>query len=368
MRGLPRPASESEPSSDLLAGTPYRALRPLGRGDSGEVFLAEHRELRFPCVVKLLRPEFAEDPRLADRLRLEAQALGRLRHPHIVAVKGAGTATDGRTFIVLEYLEGHTLREELRNRGGRLPVHEALTVADQILSALAEAHRIGIVHRHLTPDNVFVCRNPEGHPWLKLLDFGLARVMPDAPEQAPAPLVLPTEEGVVLGTARFVSPEAARGLPVDERADLYAAALVLYEMLTGRGPFDHVARSALLDAHATMDPDPPSRHAVEPWTSKGDSIVLRALSKEPSGRYASAQDLRQALQELATTLPSAPKHAPSPPHETARAPDAHPSPRKTRASSTLRPGRLALIFTTAALLAALVVFVLRALLSRSGLG
>lgn len=371
MSGVPSPAGEHGASGDLLAGTPYRAIRPLGRGDSGEVLLAEHRELRFPCVVKLLQPELASDARQADRLRLEAQALGRLRHPHIVAVKGAGTATDGRTFIVLEQLEGRTLQEELQRRGGRLPVLEALTFADHILSALAGAHRIGIVHRNLTPENIFVCRTAEGRPWLKLLDFGLARVLPDAPENAPRPLLHPTEEGVVLGTARFVSPEAARGLPVDERADIYAATLVLYQMLTGRGPFDHVARSELLDAHAAENPEAPSRHALERVTPELDRVVLRGLSKEPSQRYPSAQDFREALQKLAATLPSPQDGLTTTAldEDAARAPQA-PEPharRKTNTkATTLRPGRLALVFAGAALLAALIALALRALLSRPG--
>jgi eukaryotic-like serine/threonine-protein kinase len=156
-------------SDDPLSGQPYRALRLLGTGAMGEVFLAEHRTLATLCVVKIQHARLARDPSIADRIRLEAESLTRLDHVNIVSIIGSGKTLDDRPFIVMEYLDGQTMADELAARG-QLPMLEALDYACQLLSGLAAAHAVGIVHRDIKPDNLFLCDGPRGNRVLKLLD------------------------------------------------------------------------------------------------------------------------------------------------------------------------------------------------------
>jgi eukaryotic-like serine/threonine-protein kinase len=294
------------PEADPLHGLPYRALRRLGGGGMGEVFLAQHRQLGRLCVAKILHARLAGDARLADRIRLEAQALGRLNHPHIVSIIGAGKTFDERPFIVMEHLRGETLADELLVRG-QLPVVEALNYTCQLLRALGAAHALGIVHRDIKPENLFLCDSSGHGRTLKVLDFGIARVMPDASADAPQPLAVPTDTGLVVGTPRYVSPEGAAARRVDHRADLYAAALVLYIAVAGRGPFDHIRSEAmLLSAHAGQVPEPPSRFAKEPIPPELDRVLLRALRKNPEERYQSADALREDLEQISEFLQSTP--------------------------------------------------------------
>ncbi len=291
-------------ADDPLEGLPYRALRRLGEGGTGEVLLAQHRQLGKLCVAKILHSRFANDPRVADRIRLEAQSLGRLNHPHIISIIGAGKTADGRPFLITEYLRGETLAGELAVRGP-LPVIEALSYSCQLLKALAAAHALGIVHRDIKPENLFLCDGSDHARTLKVLDFGVARILPDASSQAPQPLAVPTDTGLVVGTPKYVSPEGAVALPVDHRADLYAAALVLYFSLAGRGPFDHIhSDERLLSAHARREPEPPSRFAREPIPPELDRLILRALRKDPAERFQSADELRAELEYISELLQS----------------------------------------------------------------
>jgi serine/threonine protein kinase len=159
------------------------------------------------------------------------------------------------------------------------------------------------VHRDIKPSYIFLCDAHDGERTLKVLDFGVVRVLPDASEQAPEPLAVPTESGVLMGTPRYLSPEGAMGQRVDARADLYAAALMLYYMLTGRGPFDEIARdTAVLAAHAYMNPPAPSllsRQAIRPEL---DAIILKALRKDPASRYQSALEFKTVLDRVAAML------------------------------------------------------------------
>jgi eukaryotic-like serine/threonine-protein kinase len=320
--------------SDLFTGTTYRTLSRIGAGGMGEVFLVDHRELGREFVAKVLQAELVNDARVVDRMRIERQALGRLNHPNIVSVVDAAKLSDGRPFFVMERLQGQTLADELRERG-KLPVYEAVQFACQLLSALAATHEIGIVHRDIKPENLFICTQSDGSGLLKVLDFGVARILPNA-SGAPIPLMVETDVGVLMGTPRYASPEAAVGCRVDTRADLYAAALMLYIMLAGRGPFDHHSRpSSILAAHLRDQPAPPSKYAGEPVPFPLDQAVLRGLQKDPRERFQSALEFRTELERavallrkplgwVETTLfppekPSAPNTATPPPPRTASA-------------------------------------------------
>lgn len=296
-------ASAAPPSlPDLLDGTNYRPVAWLGSGSMGEVLEAEHVTLKRRVVVKLLLPAFAADVGMADRLRLEAQAASALSgHPNIVEVLDFGKTPAGRPYLVMERLVGRTLRQELRGRGP-LPVAEAVGLVRQLLAGLGAAHRAGLIHRDIKPDNLFLCdRGAPGERRLKILDFGIVKV---SAGRGPAPLALPTSEGMAVGTPRFFAPEQAQGRPIDVRADLYAVGCVLFWMLTGRDPFQHrLGLFPLLHAHVNELPRPPSALAYQTISAALDRVVLCALAKKPEDRFSSAEAMAAALDALSSRAP-----------------------------------------------------------------
>jgi serine/threonine-protein kinase len=287
---------------DPLAGTQYRAVARLGVGGMGEVFLADHVELGRRFVVKLLHASMAESARLVDRMRIEAQALARLEHPHIVEVNNFGKTPAGRPFIVMERLRGATLADELRQRGV-FSVHETLRLVRQLLSALSAAHDIGLVHRDIKLSNLFLHQAPGQPPILKVLDFGIAKVIEGISPNAPRPLLHPTEEGVVLGTPRYMSPEAILALPVDHRSDLYSVGLVLYTLLAGRGPWHHQPDDRqVLAAQVREQPEPLSEY-VRDVPAELERAIMKLLEKRPEQRFQSARELDAVLAAIERGLP-----------------------------------------------------------------
>jgi serine/threonine-protein kinase len=287
--------------ADLLAQTGYRVLGRIGRGAMGEVFDVEHELLGRRFAAKVLHRELAGEASFAERTRVEGQAMARLRHPNIVEVTDFCVTGDGRPCLIMELLRGRTLGRELAVRG-RLPVAECVAAVEEVLSALAAAHRFGVVHRDLKPENLFLHEPQSGVRRLKVLDFGLARVLPQASPLAPLPAAIPTATGRLVGTPRYLSPEALTGKPVDARADLYSLGLILYILLAGHGPFDHLTLAETLSHH----PDPPSRFRDEPGVRELDAAVLRALKKQPDERFQSAEEMSATLASLAR---AARKHA-----------------------------------------------------------
>jgi serine/threonine-protein kinase len=290
---------DAEDASALLDGTSYRFLAPLGRGAMGDVVLAEHVALGKPVVVKLLQERHAARPDFADRMRIEAQALANISHPNLVQVTDFGQTAEGRTYLVMERLHGRNLREELEDRGP-LPVLEAIDIVRQALAGLSAAHAAGIVHRDVKLENLFLCDPVEGRRTVKVLDFGVAKVIAVTGESTPAPLAFPTAEGVAMGTPRFFSPEQARGLPIDPRTDVYAAGAVLYTLVAGRSPFEEL--TTLLEiarAHAFQMPEPPSYWAAQAIPRELDEAVMKALAKEPDDRFESALAFAAELERIA---------------------------------------------------------------------
>jgi serine/threonine protein kinase len=295
-------AAEPPSLTDLFTGTSYRYVERLDAGGMGEVFLVKNRDIGRKFVAKVMRKELAAYPQIVDRMRLEAQTLGRLRHVNIVAIRDFGKTADGRPFLVMEYLQGRSLRAELAQRG-RIPINEAVLITCELLDALAAGHDLGMVHRDIKPDNIFLAEIPNAGRVVKLLDFGVVRILPTAAPRAPLPLSVPTETGTIIGTPRYASPEAAVGARVDTRADLYGAALVLYGMLAGRGPFDHLERDQdFLSAHALDDPPPPSSFAKEPVPAELDRLVGKALAKHPDARFQTAAEFRTELDKVLEML------------------------------------------------------------------
>ena len=284
-------------TSDPFDGTPYRMIRRLARGGMGQVYLVEHRELGRECVAKLVHEKLASEPQLIERVRIEAESLGTLNHPNIVSVNNFGTTMDGRPFIVMEYLRGRDLARTLAS-GRSFSAAESIDLVLQACSALGAAHSIGIVHRDIKPENLFLHEEPDGGVTLKVLDFGVARIIPGVSPDAPTPLPQPTKTGVIVGTLRYASPEGVAGYRVDYRADIYSLGLVLYRLLAGHGPFkDELTDTGQITACLTEEPKPPSFFATIRIPDELDAIVLKALRKLPDERYSSAKEFSEALSQ-----------------------------------------------------------------------
>jgi serine/threonine-protein kinase len=268
----------------------------------GEVVLAEHLGLGKRVVVKLLREDLAQDPALVKRMQIEARTLAALASPYIVQVTDFGQTATGRTYIVMERLIGRTLGAELSARGA-LPPAEAIGYVVQVLAGLEAAHAAGIVHRDIKPENVFLCDATKDAPrMVKILDFGVAKVLDvDAEVHRPALPRLVTEEGGIVGTPRVVAPEQALGKPVDARTDVYAAGLLLYTAIAGRGPFAHLKDATeLLKANVMERPAPLS--TLAPIPPALDAAVQRALEKRPADRFPSAEAFAVELRRIAAEL------------------------------------------------------------------
>jgi len=260
----------------------YRVTRKLGGGGMADVYLAEDQELGRRVAVKILHERYANDDQFVERFRREATHAAGLSHPNIVSIFDRGE-TNGSYFIVMEYVEGRTLKELIRSRGP-CPIPVAIAYTRQILSGLRYAHRNGVVHRDIKPHNVIV--DPEGV--VKVTDFGIAR----------AGASQMTEEGAIIGTAQYLSPEQARGAPVDQTSDLYSTGIVLYELLTAEVPFSGDTPVEIAMKHLSEVPNPPS--AIRPEVPDDlDNVVLRALSKEPADRYQSAAAMDADLETVA---------------------------------------------------------------------
>ena len=262
---------------------PYRAIRQLGAGGMGEVFLAYDDHLGRNIALKLLPDHLASDADHLTRLRNEARTASSLNHPNIVTIYDIGR-DDGRAFVAMEYVDGHTLRELLR--AGQLPVKKALQIAAQIADGLAAAHKRGLVHRDLKPDNIMI--TSEG--LVKILDFGLAKSIELESGDV-------SEPGTIVGTYAYMSPEQARAGEVDYRSDQFSFGAILYELLTGRRAFD--GASGVETLFMVVRDEPPALSVVAPGVPPPVRwIVDRCLSKDAEDRYVSTRDLARDIQYI----------------------------------------------------------------------
>ena len=271
------PMANGGDSARLFDGR-YQLQGRLGAGGMATVYLAEDTSLHRKVAIKVLAERYAEDEQFVERFRREAQSAAGLNHPNIVAIYDRGVA-EGTYYIAMEYLDGPTLKDVIDERGGLEP-NRAIGFATQILAALRFAHNHGVIHRDIKPHNVVV--SPDGR--LKVTDFGIAR----------AGASQMTEVGSIVGTAQYLSPEQARGEVVGPPSDLYSVGIVLYEMLTGRVPFEGDSAVAIAMKHLSEEPVPPSVYA--PNTPHAlEQVVLRALAKDAGDRYQTAEEMSADL-------------------------------------------------------------------------
>jgi beta-lactam-binding protein with PASTA domain len=322
-----------------MVGGRYQLGEVLGRGGMAEVWRALDTRLGRPVAVKQLRADLATDPTFQARFRREAQSAAGLNHPTIVAVYDTGEEANPTTglsipYIVMELVEGPTLRDVLRD-GRKILPERALELMQGVLDALSYSHKAGIVHRDIKPANVML--TPTGG--VKVMDFGIARAVADTSATM-------TQTAAVIGTAQYLSPEQARGETVDSRSDIYSAGCLMYELLVGRPPFVGDSPVSVAYQHVRESPVPPS--TFDPViTSDIDAITLKALAKDPAERYQTAREMKSDIARVlagqqATAV--VPRAVPTPPTQVA--PTA-PEPAEERKS---RAGLITLIVVLALLL------------------
>jgi beta-lactam-binding protein with PASTA domain/predicted Ser/Thr protein kinase len=264
---------------DTMIDGRYRVLKRIGSGGMAEVYCAEDQQLGRRVALKLLHRRFADDEQFVERFRREASSAAGLSHPNIVGIFDRGE-WDGTYYIAMEFVEGRTLKDIVRERGAA-PPEAAADITLQILRAARFAHKRGIVHRDIKPHNVLI--DNEGR--VRVTDFGIAR----------AGVSDMTETGSVMGTAQYLSPEQAQGKPVDARSDLYSTGIVLYELLTGRVPFDAESPVSVALMQVSEPPVPPME--VNPEVPPAlDAVTLRAMEKDPGRRYQDADEFIAALE------------------------------------------------------------------------
>jgi eukaryotic-like serine/threonine-protein kinase len=268
----------------------YRLEARIGEGGMNEVWLAWDESLKRNVALKILRSGAETEARVITRFEREARALSRLTSPHTVRVFDFGASDDGFSYIAMEYLPGADLQQLVRD-GGPMPPERAIALAIQACRSLAEAHAAGIVHRDIKPANLFATRLGDQYDVLKVLDFGIARLVVDT-----------TRTQSVRGTPAYMAPESWMNGEADARSDIYGLGATLHFLLSGRPPFERVDAAELVRAHMLQTPEPPSKDRGEPLPASLDALVLRCLAKAPDDRIGSAEELELALVDCANEL------------------------------------------------------------------
>ncbi len=282
----------------------YRIVSELGSGSMGTVYLGEHIGLKKRVAVKVLHKDLQVGDESLRRFQREGIAAGQFNHPNAIQIFDFDESKTGVFYLAMEFVEGRTLKELIRTEG-KLPPAEAADLARQILAVLAEAHRQGIVHRDLKPENIMVVDSATGERTIKVLDFGLSKLL-DQPIEAS----MQTQIGRILGTPLYMSPEQCTGDDVDHRSDIYSVGLILYEMLTGEPPFTGETVGEILRKH-TQQPAPSmgDTHARLDVPADLDEIVLKALEKDRETRFQSASQMIEELGVVRFQVPARPGHA-----------------------------------------------------------
>lgn len=291
------------PQDDPLVGMTldekYRLDSRIGSGGMGAVYRATHLLIDRPVAVKVLNPRYVEDEAAQTRFRREARAAGRLQHANAVTVTDFGSTQDGLVYIVMELLEGKTLREVLAH-DAPLDVARAVSIMLQISAAVEAAHQAGIIHRDLKPANIFIVQRKDAPPFVKVLDFGIAKLAAEALEEDDDPQTL-TQVGAMIGTPRYMSPEQCEGAHLTPSSDVYSLGIILYEMLTGTTPFNGTTPIAIAIKHSSEPPRHP-REFVAAIPPELEEVVLHSLEKRPENRPADAGAFHRELYAVAEHL------------------------------------------------------------------
>ncbi|HUS68438.1 MAG TPA: protein kinase [Kofleriaceae bacterium] len=297
-------APEDAGSSGFIGrevGGRYRIHTKLGEGGMGAVYRAEQISLKRTVALKVLRPELSADASLVRRFNAEAELAAKLNHPNTVTLYDFGQDADGSLFIAMEFLEGRSLRQVLHKEGAMSPAR-ALAIVDQVCASLSDAHTRGIVHRDLKPDNVMLVQVGRQSDAVRVLDFGIAKLRDEQGDMTQMPM---TRAGDLLGTPQYMAPEQIRGEAVDARTDVYALGAMLYEMVTGRLPFEAPSLMGILGKHLTELPVPPHQRRPELGIPlELSTLILDALAKEPSARPATMDAMAERLSALGLTPPT----------------------------------------------------------------
>jgi serine/threonine-protein kinase len=284
-----------DPLIGAVVGDRYRVVSRLGVGGMGAVYRAEHTMMRKDLAIKVLLPEFSGKDEFVRRFEREAESASRLQHPNIITVTDFGRTREGSLFLAMEFLAGESLSRVIK--GGPMPRERALHVIRQILRGLEHAHAAGIVHRDLKPDNIMLVERDGQADVVKILDFGIAKVTEPVTGRGVGVTAL-TQAGMIFGTPEYLSPEQALAEVVDPRADLYAAGVILYEMLAGRKPFESDDKVKLISMHLAHAP--PRLREANPNIDVPvalEQVVLQALEKSRENRFATATAFLQALED-----------------------------------------------------------------------
>jgi serine/threonine-protein kinase len=292
-----------EPTDPLLGKVldgRYRIDRMLGEGGMGIVYKAQHVALNKPLAIKVLRAEVSKDQEIVQRFRQEAQSATAIGNHHIIDISDFGVMPDGSTYFVMEFLDGMPLAKAIEP-GKALRAARTIHIAKQLCRALGAAHDVGIVHRDLKPDNVYLINRGGDRDFVKVLDFGIAKVGGTKSKL--------TQVGQVFGTPHYMSPEQCAGTPVDKRTDVYALGVIMYEMASSRVPFDADNLMGILTKHLYEEPVPP-RELPPPVDAPPalESVIMRCLAKKVDARYQSMQEVLDDLERVEQgTLPSVPR-------------------------------------------------------------
>jgi serine/threonine protein kinase len=278
----------------------YKITAKLGEGGMGVVYLAEHPVIGKKVAMKAIHPELSKNSDVVSRFITEAKAVNQIGHEHIVDIADFGNTPEGEFYFVMEYLQGESLSDRLK-RDKRIVVHQAMSIGAQIADALNASHQQGIIHRDLKPENIFLCNRGPNRDFVKVLDFGLAKLT-----QSEQKVTHKTRTGSVMGTPYYMSPEQCEGkTEIDYRADIYSLGVLLFEMLTGKVPFGGEGYGEIIVKHVTMPP-PSVRSIVPELPEYMDLILYRVLAKDRNQRFQTMSELREALLDPERYASSAP--------------------------------------------------------------